>query len=48
MGDLGKERREGDDEAEVDVDWGGDSGFELEAAELHGGDLVELEDQRLH
>lgn len=45
---LAEERRIRDDEAEVDVDGGKDAGFELELAELDGGDVVELEDQRLH
>lgn len=43
-GDLGEQGGVGDDEAEVDVDWGGDAGFELEIAEFDGGDVVELED----
>ncbi len=43
-----KEGGVGDDEAEVDVDGRGDAGLELEATELHGRDLVELEDQALH
>jgi hypothetical protein len=45
---LGKEWGVGDNEAEVDVDGRGDAGLELEATELHGRDLVELEDQGLH
>jgi len=48
LGDLGEEGGVGDDEAEVDVDWRGDAGLELEVTELHGRDLVELEDQGLH
>lgn len=45
MGDLEEESWVGDDEAEIDVDWGGDAGFQLEVAELHGGDVVELQNQ---
>ena len=30
-------------EAEVDIDWRGYTGFELEGTEFDGGDLVELE-----
>lgn len=44
LGDLTEQGRVGDNEAEVDVDWGGDTGFELEIAEFHGGDVVELKD----
>ena len=44
MGDLGEEGGVGDDETEVDVDGGVDSGFEFEVAEFDGADLVELQD----
>jgi hypothetical protein len=45
---LGEEGGVRDDEVEVDVDGGGDAGLELDVTELHGRDLVELEDQALH
>jgi len=33
----------GDYEAEIDVDWGGYTGLELEGAEFDGGYFMELE-----
>lgn len=48
LGDLTEEIRVGDDEAEINVDRGGDAGLELEGAELDGGDFMELQDERLH
>lgn len=42
-GDLGEEIRVGDDEAEIDVDGGGDAGLEGEGAELQSLDRVERE-----
>lgn len=47
-GELAEEGRIGHNESEVHVDWGGDAGFELEVTEFHGGDVVELQNQRLH
>lgn len=48
QGDLAEEGRVGDDEAEVDVDRGGDAGFEFEIAKLDGCDVMEAKDERLH
>ncbi|CAA7046158.1 unnamed protein product [Microthlaspi erraticum] len=45
LGDLSEEGRVRDDETEVDVNRRVDSGFELEVAEFHGADVVELENQ---
>lgn len=41
---MGEEGWVGDEEAEVDVDWGCYAGFKGEGAEFDGGDVVEAED----
>lgn len=48
LGDLTEESGVGDDEAEVNVYWGGDARLELEGAELDGRNFMELQDERLH
>ena len=48
LGDLTEEIGVGDDEAEINIDWGSDAGLELEGAELDGGDFMELQNERLH
>lgn len=43
LGDMSEQGRVGHNEAEVDVDWGEDAGFELKVAKFDGGDVVELQ-----